>query len=233
MMKPRLSGMVRVALAASFLVGCGLLSSDIATISFDLSTKQYTFATADWGLPSTTATLPDFPCQTVDDCCVPASAIGFDCTKLTCNASSCGVSYPVDAPPQPINLRMEVPELSSLNGQTLANISISKISYSVNNTLGVTLPPVELFLAPEGATTTSDSRAKKFGTVPAIAPGSSSGNVALEPDAEATFTGYARYFATPFTFLARTTVSINAGDPFPSGMVTIAVTGRLKAKPNL
>src|SRR5262249_30606616 len=70
------------------LAGCGLISSDISKLTFDLPTETYTFDTAMWSnLPK--GTIPAIPCSTSDQCCTAGSLAGIDCsmTMLTCNSS--------------------------------------------------------------------------------------------------------------------------------------------------
>jgi hypothetical protein len=236
-------GLGALGVAAS---GCGILSSDIASISFNLPARHYVFDTAAWKLPA--ATLPSIPCTPSEMCCTLAQQlVGYDCATnpaLICDASTCAVSVPVETPPQTIDLKMQVPELSSFgSSQSLANVSISQIKYDVTSTLNLELPPVELFLAPVGVTSTSDPQAHKFGTVPAtpaamlngtvLTPTKITGTVMLEPDAGATFANYAYHFGTPFQFLGRATVVIRGGDSTPTGSVDIIVSGKVTAKPNL
>jgi len=222
--------------------GCGILSSDIASISFDLPARHYVFDTAVWKLPA--GTLPSIPCTSSDICCTLAQQlVGYDCATnpaLICDTtappSTCAVSIPVETPPQTIDLKMQVPQLASFgSSQSLANVSISQIQYDVTSTLNRELPPVVLFLAPAGVTSTSDPQAHKFGTVPATpaAANLTGANVMLEPDAGATFSSYAYHFGTPFQFLGRATVVIRGGDSTPTGSVDITVRGKVSAKPNL
>jgi hypothetical protein len=228
-------GLGALGVAAS---GCGILSSDIASISFNLPARHYVFDTAAWKLPA--ATLPSIPCTPSEMCCTLAQQlVGYDCATnpaLICDASTCAVSVPVETPPQTIDLKMQVPELSSFgSSQSLANVSISQIKYDVTSTLNRELPPVVLFLAPAGVTSTSDPLAHKFGTVPATpaAANLTGATVMLEPDAGATFSSYAYHFGTPFQFLGRATVVIRGGDSTPTGSVDITVSGKVTAKPNL
>jgi hypothetical protein len=185
-------------------------------------------------------------------CCTLAQQlVGYDCATnpalicdTTASPSTCAVSVPVETPPQTIDLKMQVPELSSFgSSQSLANVSISQITYHVTSTLNLELPPVDLFLAPAGVTSTSDPQAHRFGTVPAtpaamlsgtnLTPATVDGAVMLAPDAGATFAGYAYHFGTPFQFLGRATVVIRGGDSTPTGSVDITVNGKVTAKPNL
>lgn len=227
--------------------GCGILSSDIATVSFDLPARHYVFDTATWKLPA--GTVPAVPCTSSDLCCMLAQQLaGYDCAAsppLVCDTSTppgtCAVSIPVEPPPQTINLKQQVPQLSSLgSSQSLAAVSISEIDYQVKTTLNHALPSVELFLAPSTVTSPDDPQAHKFGSIPAIPASTdttngstSSGKVVLEPDAGATFSSYAYQFGTPFNFLARATFLLRGGDATPTGSVDITVSGKLSAKPNL
>lgn len=229
------------ALAATVAVlGCGLISSDITKLSFDLPPKSYAFDTANWNLPAG-ANFPDVPCgdgQVVTDCCHPPAPLpAVDCavTPLSCDAvasggSACALHQPITVT-QTVNLGQEVPVLRSLSGQRLVDITISQIRYTVVNTLNVDLPPVELFLAADGVKDTSDpSKVMKFGTVPSMAAMTdATGAVRLEDDAEQIFARYAAEFATPFTFLATTTVVVPSGSPIPNGRVDITVTGQVSA----
>jgi hypothetical protein len=220
--------------AAAF--GCGLVSSDITKIGFDLPARHYMFDTARFGLPA--AVLPSVPCTADGECCTAAGLLGYDCATnppLVCDSGACAAIVTVETPPTTINLKQEVPSLSGLNSQSLVDVSINRISYDVVSTMNVDLPAVELYLAPDGATSTSDPGAAKFGTVPVTPAGATitDGQVVLEAAAESTFSGYAHNFGTPFTFLAKTTVIVRGGEPIPAGKVDITVQGRLAAKPSL
>ena len=77
----------------------------------------------------------------------------------------CVLEFPINVS-QTINLKMQVPSLSSLSGQTLAKISISQVTYTIASTMNVDLPPVDVFIAPSNVTSSSDPAAQKFGTIP-------------------------------------------------------------------
>lgn len=227
-----------MAAALSSAAGCGLISSDITAISFNLPARQYVFDTERWSLPE--QALPSVACAETAECCALASLANVQCeggpagASLVCESSACAVRLDVETPPQEINLQREVPELSGINTQSLADVYISKIQYSVVSTLETELPAVELFLAPADATSFRDERARKFGTVPPIPAGANlDGEVILEPDSQATLAGYARSPGTPFVFLAASTVLIRGGDVLPRGKVDITVRGQLRAQLSL
>jgi hypothetical protein len=217
--------------------GCGLLSSDITTTSYRLPAQTYSFDTTMFsGLP--TGSTPAVPCgdgQLVTDCCnPPAPAPTPDCTTtpLVCAANSGGANVCTAELPESIStlidLSTSVPALGSF---PTGNISIASVDYMVmNNTLNVDLPPVTIYLAPNGMTKPTDPGAMVFGTIPAIPAGSDpSGTVQKAPSADQTFSMYAANLSTPFEFIAGTTVVIPSGSPIPSGQLTISVTVTLSA----
>ena len=234
-MKPLSLKATTSMLATLGLVGCGLISTDITRLTFDLPTQTYTFDTAQWNIPPALdgAAFPSFPCTVDNDCCAPASLAGLDCTmpKLSCMSGSCAASLP-ESQATMINLSTDVmPSLSSYT--SLVSISISSIKYAVrSNTLNVDVPPLSIYLAPNGVTDPTDSRAQLFGTVPKIPAGSMpTGNVQLVSNAPALFQMFTSNLATPFEIIAAATVVIGAGTPVPTGAITIAVTGALSAQP--
>jgi hypothetical protein len=213
--------------------GCGLISSDISKLTFDLPTESYTFDTAQWSnLPK--GTIPAVPCGSASDCCTAATLTnsGLDCTTLTCNSSSvCEADIPESAASS-VNLAMQVPVLQTFAGHALSNITISSISYAVsNNSLNIDLPPMTIYLAPDGVTDPHDSRAVAFGTIPAIPAGTDpSGMVNLVSNAASVFAKFTSNISTPFTIIAAGTVAIPSGSPVPSGAITLAVTGTVSAQ---
>ena len=232
-MKPSL----RTAVALTFLAagGCGLISSDVFRVTFDLPTQTYTFDTAQWGnLPP--GQVPAIPCtMDPDNCCTLATAAGLNCTTtpLVCKSGACAAEIP-ESTSTTINLAMQVGSLSQY--ASLGNISISSISYKVsNNTLNVDLPALSIYLAPAtpvNVTDPTDPQAQLFGTTQPIPAGTDpSMMVQLVPNAAAIFQMFTSKLSTAFNFIAATTVEIAAGTPVPMGQVTISITGTISAQP--
>jgi hypothetical protein len=232
--------MTATALAALALGGCGLISSDVFRVTFDLPVESYTFDTAQWGTlpPAAVGTFPSISCTpsadtTSAECCTLGAVAGIDCatTPLTCPSGSCEADVPASQSTT-IDLATDVkPSLAQYT--SLASITISSISYMVsNNTLNIDLPPVSIYLAPGGVTDSTDARAVLFGTVPQIPAGTNpSAQVQLVANSGAVFQMFTSNLSMPFNFIAATTVKIVAGTPVPSGHLTIAVTGTLSAQP--
>lgn len=219
------------ALVAS-LGGCGALSN-VGTITFALPPQSFSFDTSNsmWKAPP--ASFPSVTCGSggmVADCCqAPADC---NATPLACVGGVCVLEFPVTVS-QTINLKMQVPQLSSLSGQSLAKISISQVTYVIDSSMNVELPPVDVYIAPANVTST-DPPAQKFGSIPASpAKMKTPGNMTLDRNGSAVFSQYASAFSTPFNFIAHTTMIVKPGDPIPSGAVTATVNGTVSAKPNL
>jgi hypothetical protein len=200
--------------------GCGLISSDITKVTFDLPTKHYTF-TAPSGIP--TQAVPCGAGTPITTC----PAIGTYTTS--CDNAVCTAHVPVQTS-QTLNLKAEVPQLSSVNSQTLADITLESMSYTVVNSTTVTIPEITLYLAPQNVTDPSDPSAQKFGTVPAVAAGkTANGDVIKEPGADDLFISYGHNFGTPFNFIAATTVVIPSGTAV-SGTADVTISGKIAAK---
>jgi hypothetical protein len=223
--------------AVAGLAGCGLIKADIATLVFQLPSKSFSFDTASGGWKAPPGNFPRVDCGptlAVMDCCNPPAGVKPDCavTPLACVNSVCVLEFPVTVS-QRIDLKSEVPALSSLGGQTLAEISVKQIQYTIVSNMNVELPAIDIFVAPDGATTTADP-AKKFGTIPPTPAGATrSGDMVLDPNGQAAFSQYASQFTVPFTLLGHTTMLVAPGTPTPTGKVDVTMTGKVGARPNL
>jgi hypothetical protein len=218
-------------------VGCGLISSDITKVTFDLPQRTYSFDSASFGVPAgNTAAVPCGGASPVQDCCHPPVGLPQpDCTMtpLVCQAGVCTLELPITVT-STINLKMDAPELSSLSGQHLANVSLESLRYSAHSTLNVDAPAFDLYLAAQGVMDPKSAMAMKFGTIPSIKAGQSpSGDIVQSANAGALFTAYCTNFATPFNVLATTTVIVPSGSPTPTGAISITITGTISAKPSL
>ncbi len=219
----RVLGMLVVGISAG--VGCGLISSDITKLTFDLPARTYTFDSAKFGIPA--GSTPKVACgggsNAVQTCPSPT----------VCLAGVCTLEQPVGVYTT-INLKMDAPELSSLSDQHLANVTLESLRYSAVSTLNVASPPFDLYLAASGVTDSTSAMAMKFGTIPSIpAGGSQSGDIAKTAAADSLFSSYATNFATPFNVLAAATVIVPSGSPNPTGQITLTITGTISAKPSL
>lgn len=215
------------------LLGCSL---NITRLTFDLPKQTYSFDTSQWGnLPPAAAgaTFPSVPCTDDASCCTPAMALGVSCqmTPLTCPAGTCEGDIP-ESQNSSINLAQQVPTLATFPGHSLLDVTISSITYEVsNNTLNVDLPPISIYLAPDGVTDPTDSRATLFGTVPSIPAGSNpSGMVQKTANADAVFEMYTKNVSTPFNVIGAATVVIKGGTPVPNGHVTVTIGGSVSAQ---
>lgn len=220
-------------LVGALLVGCSL---DITRLTFDLPKQTYSFDTSMWGnLPPAAAgvSFPSVPCGADADCCAIGAVANVSCqtTPMVCDAGTCEGQIP-ESVNSSINLAMQVPALATFPGHSLLDVTISSITYMVsNNTLNVDLPPVSIYLAPDGVTDPTDPRATLFGTVPSIPAGTNpSGAVQKTANADAVFEMYTKNVSTPFNVIGATTVIIKAGTPVPNGHVTVTIGGAVSAQ---
>jgi len=227
---PRL---VVASVLALGLSGCGLISSDVTETSFDLPPRMYSFDAATFNAPS--GITSEVPCGVapVVDCCNPTPPLPApDCstTPLTCEQNENGMmvctAMVTVSQGSTVNLGQEVPQLSGFTG--VVNIKIKRIGYTVTtNTLNIDLPDVVLYLAAQGVTDPADPSARKFGTLPSIPAGTTVvGDVILENDAGNVFNSFTQNIATPFNFIAATTLRVTRS---PTGRIDMTISGKLAA----
>src|SRR4051812_32236897 len=182
---------VAFLVALSGLSACGLINSDIAKVTFDLPPQRVSIDLASYHLPAgNTVAVPCGDGQVVADCCqVPM--VDCNSTPILClpNAQGTKVCTAEVTSSQYTTVDLSNVDPRLMSAKSLANITINRISYTVDsNSLNTDLPPAIIYLAPHGVTDPKDMNAKKFGTVPSIPAGTTpTGNVNLEPDAAATF----------------------------------------------
>jgi hypothetical protein len=216
----RVLGFLVVGISAG--VGCGLISSDITKLTFDLPARTYKFDSANFGIPA--GSTPKVPCGGSNAVC-PSPTV--------CLASVCTLEQPVTVY-STINLKMDAPELASLSDQHLANVTLESLRYSAVSTLNVASPPFDLYLAASGVMDPKSAMAMKFGTIPAIPAGASqSGDITKTAAADSLFSSYATNVSTPFNVIASATVIVPSGSPNPTGAISITITGTISAKPSL
>lgn len=225
-----------LGLAALGLASCGLLDLDsFRGITFDLPEKSYNVDSSNskWKSPPEGG-LPAVPCGPggIASCCEPPAPLVVDCQMypLVCESGACAFefTYEVDSL---VDLKKEVPDLSSGAGDALSEILLKNIKVTLNNGLNRGLPPVEVFVAPQDATSASDSRARKLATMPGKAAGYQ-GTEVLPVDAagQAAFSQFATNYQVPFKIIARTKLTLRAGDPAPSGRATARIGGQVEAQ---
>jgi hypothetical protein len=232
----RVLTVVCVAVVTTFFgaFGCGLISSDITKVTFDLPMKTYIFDSASFGVPAgNTAAIPCGAAPLVTDCCNPLG-VNAGCSpqrSVMCEAAVCTLHQVVSIP-QKVDFKKEVPQLASVSDQHLANMSFEALNYAVTaNTLNVAVPPLQLYLAPGSVTTLPSDQAVLFGTVDTIPAGQTpSGSIKKEADADATFARFGSDLSAPFNILIGTTIVVPSGTPTPTGRVSVAVTGTFAAK---
>jgi hypothetical protein len=201
-------------------LGCGLISSDITKLTFDLPKKKYTFTTQGLMVPAG---------ANVQLTCGAGGVVPTCPAPSVCEAGICTVHYPISVV-QKMDLKKDAAQVAQYS--SLANITIDRIGYDVVSTANIDIPEMSIYLAPLGVTSPDDPQAVKFGTVGTIPAGATtSGEVVKEPNADATFAAFAADLTTAFNFIAATTVTWVSGTPVPSGTVDITISGRVAAKP--
>jgi hypothetical protein len=219
-----------VLLAALATSGCGLISSDVTNFDLAAFDKSFTIdADNRWQVDEQMAdALQGMLCSDDSECAAAATAAcPMGCTG-TCDANSyrCALGLEVSLF-QAIDVAMERPELASINDEPVIKVSIDYSTYEVtSNTLNVETPAMKVYVAPMSVMNPKDPQAKEIGELPPIP----AGTPVVEPQ-ELTFTptGRADLVATmnnykvPFNLIIGTTLTVNAGEPMPTGKLDAIV----------
>jgi hypothetical protein len=232
----------RLVLGGSLVLfaGCGLIDElqNFKGINFQLPDRKYSVSTDDpnWHPPPIDG-VPAISCGPggiVMDCCVPPAPLpAIDCTRspLACEAGTCALKFVYDQV-QAIDLAKEVPSLANSKGTIFSQVLLKTIDVGIDtNTMNVTLPPVNIYLAPAAVRTSGDPAAKRIGMISMKSPGyTGTETITLDDAAQQLFSMYARDFQTPFNIIIATEVVMRAGSPIPKGRLDFRVGGKVEAK---
>jgi hypothetical protein len=225
------------------LASCNLVNSDLTKVDVQLPVETYMVDTADPRNVHLPGSVPTVACSG-DAACCPGSCQG-DGFTLSCGAGSCQATV-VAQLVAPVDLSTD-PNVAK--AKSLADVTLLSIEYGVcNNSLSVPTPQIEIWLAPETVTRADPTMgAKKLGTIPMVPAKTSVGcppdpmhpdptkfaKVMLEPDAQATFTSFAKDFKTKFNAIAVASFVVHAGEAQPTGSLTVLLSGVAQASLSL
>ena len=228
---------MRLLLLAACLAACNLVNSDLTKTQIQLPVQMYQVDTTDHNNVKLPPSIPAVQCSSNDLCCGGQSCQG-DGYTLACGSGGTCQATVVATLVSSVDLSTD-PNLAK--AMSLADVTLKSIQYGVcDNTLTVDVPQIELWLAPAAVTKPDTTMgAKKIGTIPMVArmtnPGcppnrmqvdpSKLAAVQLEPDAQATFKSFAQNFKQKFNAIAVGTFIVKAGDPSPTGAMTVYVSG--------
>lgn len=216
-----------VALAA-VASGCGLIDSDITRFDMRVSDKSFSVDSAEWDLTSD-ATFPAIECADQPGVC--SAGIMQACGSETacfgsCDGTNCRALVLV-AEAASVDLASERPELQTVAKQPIINVSVERVFYSVTeNTLNVPTPELKLYVAPATVFLPGDPQAKLVGTIRPVPAGSTVDemDVVFTQDGEAELREFMGDWRSQFNVLVGAEITINAGDPVPTGALTASVT---------
>ena len=239
----------RLWLALALGAGCGLVNSNTLSKDYAFDPPQQFMET--FGDSNSSATVPMVACDptvTPDPCAaaLPPSMLG--AAKLSCDPTSRTCAATVDVHlAYPVDLSMQTlpPEVVQYG---VDKVSIEKIAYWVMDSVNVELPPVDLYVAAAGAKDQNDASATLLGTVAKLPANARACTDAADPDGdpaaktqmlsvcdaklydtgEAALAAFVKDYKTPFQLIAHTVVVAHAGDPLPTGTLSVWVRPTVK-----
>ncbi|MDQ3364071.1 MAG: hypothetical protein M3680_01390 [Myxococcota bacterium] len=223
-----------LVVAAAFAgTGCGLISSDVTNFNLDLPEKKFSIDSAGWDIdPQQADAYLNTTCSSSPQCNTAAElACEMDCSGM-CNANSRCELYMEIGLHQGVNLVMEKPELQSINDEPVIKVTIDAVTYAITqNTLNVETPELAVYVAPMSIMDPKDAMARKIGTIPAIAPGTTTTEQQLRftPDGKAALVAVMNNYKTPFNVIVGSTLMVQAGQPVPAGKLDAIISIRAHA----
>jgi hypothetical protein len=230
----RNAGRFVVVTAAVLMSGCGLVDALDKLkhgVTFDLPAQTYSVRTDQpaWRSPPPSG-IPPLPCgpgQLIADCC--AAPVDCQSTPLVCDAEKCALKFNYEEVKQ-VNLS-EVAAVKSSNGMVFTDVLLKELDLDVDNQLNVSTPPVNLYVAPMNATSSSAAGAQMIAVIPSQPPGfKGKVTVPLDASAQQIFSTFARATQTPFNVILSAPILVKSGDPVPAGHVDFIVSGKVEAK---
>jgi len=210
-------------------VACGLVDPNITEFDLTLPSKQFTIDASRWGLMNADV-LASTPCSASSDPCAAGAAAACTDPANPCSAvcdtttMTCDLTLPVSLY-DGVDLVNEKPELQTIEGQPLLDVTIDSIDFEVSaNTMNVETPEMVVYAAPS-TVMAPEARAKRIGTVPPIPAGTTRTKTPIDfdPMGRANLATFMADFKTPFNIIVGSELLLEAGDMVPAGALTVRV----------
>lgn len=203
--------LILLAVLTAFALGCGLVDSEVATITYNESV------------------VIDVPVN-ADNLCPPADP--------ACEGEPVAIDRDVELVPVEFGIDVDVieatgkPELANL-ADRLRSIEVTSIKYAAaQNTLSFDMPPTKLYVGPIGRDTHSSQGMVELATIPEIPAGEQKSGTAPVKAANASAASE-RFKALKFSAVPYSAPTIKRGQNFPpSGQASVKVTINFKITAN-
>jgi hypothetical protein len=223
--------------------GCSSIGNPL-TYDYAFDPRTTTATAGDGKTMSTLPTAACTPGATPDPCAMVGARLPAGSGTVACdaNAKQCVATLAISQA-QTIDLsKAQTPLPDAVLRFGISKVEIGKIAYWVGaNSLNVATPPLQVFVAAQGAKDSHDPSAVQLGTVaslPAMStscadPADPKGDpaagaahvcdVPLTAAGQTALSGFVQNFRTPFALIVETTLVAKGGDPVPSGTLTVTV----------
>jgi hypothetical protein len=226
----------KLGLCAGFLIGA---ASSGCGLGIPITLQTQTFMQ---NFGNSSGTVQSVPCTQQQDPCTQAAqqvstALASDGATVTgiCNTQAQQCTAQIDATVSyPVNLSMDQSFTSSVAGRAVSIVQSISLLYGVpTNTTTFPIPELDLYIAPAGVTSVTDSRAVYIDKVPSIAKAqtlpSNAGSITVQTNSPAgtQFVHYIQNPTTPFVILINAKPVLSAGEPLPAGEIVVNVTPQI------
>jgi hypothetical protein len=212
--------------------GCGLISTDIASVDLSLPPQDFRIDSSDWMLPP--GTTPVVPCA--GDCSALASTV---CAQGTCTAQCgsdqvCFAKVPISLK-NDFDLARDAPSYQDFASLPGLSVTVTGVSFDISeNTLNLDTPSLSVYFGPTSITSPNDPGAELVGTIPAVRAGQT-GHIPVTFSANGpdVVKKYMDDFHTPFRVIVFAEVIVHAGQASPTGRMVGQVNASAKASVSL
>jgi hypothetical protein len=208
--------------------GCGLIGTDLVSVSLDLPPQDFRIDSADWSLPP--GNTPIIPCA--GDCTALSAAV---CNQQNCTVECgsdqvCFAKVPISLT-NDFDLARDAPSYQQVATLPAVSVTVQSVTFDISeNTLNLDTPSLAVYFGPTSITAPSSPGAQLVGSIPAVAAGQT-GRVAV------TFSSgganivktFMDDFHTPFRVIVYGVVAVHGGQASPTGRMVGQVNASAKA----
>ena len=218
-----------------FLLSCSLLQE---ATTFTLDTGWKDLAVDATGLPDFggAATLPNVPCTKAQDTCATglsnAACTGgnWSCKTQCGESASCALAATVELG-LPVDISAQVKNQTSAN--VISKATLNEFVYNtLENTLNVDTPELELYVGPSSATRVGDPGVVFFARMPRLPAGTKRNEILKVDEAgKEALASFVRNYTQPFKILAKGSSLFNGGQALPKGRLRMQLKAKFQVTP--
>ncbi len=212
--------------------GCGLISTDVTSVTLGLPPQDFRIDSSDWRLPP--GTTPVIPCA--GDCTALSAAVcgQENCTAACGSDSVCYAKVPISLK-NDFDLARDAPSYQQVSMLPAVSVTVQSVTFDISeNTLNLDTPSLAVYFGPTSITGPNDPGAELVGMIPAVAAGQTGRfPVTFSANGSDIVKKYMDDFRTPFRAIVYGEIVVHGGQASPTGRMVGQINATAKASLNL